>query len=371
MLAYWTAVAIVPLFVLAFALTGPLGLQEATQMQVRALLYDTVLAGAVGDVAAALDAFLTSANLGALGLVGVVGLLTIGAQLYFNAELAYNDVFGTRVRRTRLYRFTMFYAGLTLGPLLIAAGFLATARIANREAVDLASRALPVLLTAVVLVGAIRLLPCTVVSWRAALLGGLLAAVLFEAAKIGFSAYTDILGTRDRLARIYGSVAFVPVFLLWLYVLWFVVLIGVEVAWFIENQTALVDAQRRRATDPHAPRRRPDGFFALDVMGAIAERFRAGGGAITADDVARILGAEPRHVLEALDQLADAGLVAAVGVNGWLPARPVDALDAADVLRAWRDVAAPEGGASLHARTAEAALRGPIAPRRASGESGS
>jgi membrane protein len=359
MLSYWTAVAIVPILVLGFALTGPLGLAATTSGAVRAVLYDSMLADSVEEVGSALDTLLVGANIGTLGIFGVVGIMLIGAQLYFNAELAYNDIFQTRVKRSWLLRFVLFYAGITLGPLLIATGFVLSARLgATASDARLLGRVLPVLITATALVSAIRLLPCTPVSWRAALTGGLVSAIAFEAAKAGFGEYTEMLGTKDNLARIYGSVAFLPVFLIWTYTLWLIVLFGVEVAWLVQNHGALVDSQRRRAVDPLSGDRQADGFFALNVLAVVVERWMGDEGAPTKEAVVALTGAEPRHVQRALEVLEESGFLLESEDGRYSPARPPETVPASEVLRAWRTRAAPaiQGPAGSAVHTALSAV---------------
>ena len=82
-----------------------------------------------------------------------------------------------------------------------------------------------------------------------------------------------------------SSVAFLPVFLLWTYVLWLVVLFGVEVAWLVQHHGSLVDHQRRVAADPRHGRRSPDGPFALSLMVTITDRFLHGGGGIGVEEL--------------------------------------------------------------------------------------
>ncbi len=342
MLAYWTAVAIVPILMLGFALTGPLGLQQSTRDAVRHLLYDTILASSVEEVGAALDQLLDAASLGTLGVICVIGIMFIGSQLFFNAELAYNDIFRATVRRSWVLRFTLFYAAITMGPLLIAGGFVMTARIGAAASVPALSALLPALLSGVVFVAALRLLPCVDVSWNAALTGGGVSALLFEVAKLGFGEYLDVFGARDNLAVVYGSVAFLPVFLIWTYVVWLVVLFGVEVAFLVQHHGNLLDAQRRLAIDPHAGRRQPDAFFALGVMAVIAEHWMEGRGPVAPREIGAATGADPRHVQTVLDVLEEAGLLVETDEKRVLPARPPSDIPASAVLAAWRDRAAPE-----------------------------
>lgn len=363
MLAYWSSVAIVPILLLGFAMTGPMGLAADTRDAVRRLLYDTVLASSVEEVGQALDSLLLGANLGTLGVLGVLGIMLIGAQLFFNAELAYNDIFRTRVRRSRILRFTLFYAGLTLGPLLLASGFLLTAKMGDVPGSGLLHRALPLILTATLLVAALRLLPCSQVSWKAALSGGLLSAVAFELAKAGFGAYTELFGTTDNMTRIYGGLAFLPVFLLWLYVSWLVVLFGVEVAYLVQHHGSLVDAQRRLAVDRHALRRQPDGFFALAVMATVSEHYLSGRGGMGTEQISVITGTDPRHVQGVLEVLEDADLLVRSEHKHYLPARPPADISGTEVLRAWRELATPQahGPAAGAVRIGIGAVEGMLA----------
>ncbi len=357
MLAYWSAVAIVPILLLGFALTGPLGLTASTVDAVKRVLYDSILASSVEEVGAAVDSFLDTARLSTMGVLGVGSIMLIGSQLFFNVELAYNDIFRTRVRRSWFLRFTLFYAGITLGPLLLAAGMVASTRFVH-GAVPFMSTLLPLFLTTVLLVGAIRLLPGTQVRWRAALAGGLTSAVLFEGMKLAFGLYTEILGTRDKMAIIYGSLSLLPVFLLWLYVLWIVVLFGVELAWVVQNHQALLEAQRRAAVDRHAARRHPDALFGLGLLTQVAAAFLEGREGPSAEDLAATTGADPRHVFAALEVLEDGGFIVEGGEGRYLPARPPEQVSAAEVVRAWRERAAPDasGPASVAIRRVADAL---------------
>jgi len=359
MLAYWTAVAIVPLLMLGFALTGPLGLADDTRDAVRQLLYDTILASSVEELGAALDDLILRTNLRTLGTIGVLSTMFIGSQLFFNMELAYNDIFRARVDRSWILRFTLFYACITLGPVLLAAGVVLSARIgADASRAPLVAALLPLLTSAPAFVAAVRLLPCSHVSWRAAITGGAVTAVLFEAAKLGFGVYLDVFGTRDNMAVIYGSVAFLPVFLIWTYVVWLVVLFGVEVAYLVQHHGSLLDAQRRVAADRNAQRRSADGFFALAVMTALTERFLDGRGPAVPSVLADEMGADPRHVQGVVDILKDAGIVVVTDDRRVAPARAPDQIPASMILEAWRERAAPRihGPAAMTMRAAFSAV---------------
>ena len=94
------------------------------------------------------------------------------------------------------------------------------------------------------------------------------------------------------MALIYGSLGLLPVFLLWLNVLWTIVLVGVEVAYVREHWALLVEQQRQWVIDPNAERRHPDIFFALAVLHVIGNRYLCGQGACSIDQITDALGAD-------------------------------------------------------------------------------
>lgn len=346
MLTYWTSVAVVPMLLLAFTLTGAAGMAATP---VRELLYDTLLAGSIEEVREVLDNLLTSTSLSALGAVGILTLLAIGAQLFFQAERAYNDILYTRPTDSLLNRFFTFYAALTMGPLLLTAGFVLTDQLMNQvhfNSLSFLSNTfsylLPSLLTAIVFSCAIRFLPSVRLSWRAVLWGGLSSALMFEAAKRGFWAYTDLLGTTDSMLRLYGSLGLLPVFLVWVNLLWTIVLLGVEIAYIRENWSQLVDHHERWVLDQHINTRQADLFFMLSVLAVVGRSFLAGDGATSVEQITTQLGSSGREVRYTLQILCTAELLVCTDDQRYLPAVPLESTQTRQAVQAWRDITSPQ-----------------------------
>jgi membrane protein len=347
-LAFWTLVALVPVLVLAVALVRPLGLEHA--VPVRDLLFRSLLAGPVSEVGATLDAWIEQVDFGKLGIAGVAGLALAGSRIFFSVEEAYNRLWNVRVRRTFAIRMVLFYATVTLAPVLVSWGFLLTARL--RGAVDTSTLdfALPVLLTTAGFVAAIRALPDTEVRWGPACIGGLVSAVLFETAKQLFSYYVELVGASRAAAAIYGSLGLFPVFLLWLFVLWNIVLLGVELAYVVQRRDDLLDAEDRRLAGPEHRRRIPDGLFALQCMLVVVRRFMRKEGPTPEPEVTRALHSDPAAVYAALETLEEAGLLAE-SPQGYLPSAPVTETTARELLQRYRELTRPD-----HAADAPGAL---------------
>lgn len=337
-LAYWSLVAIVPALVLAAAVTQPLGAEAGRP--IRELLFSALLAGAVADVGPTLDGWLAQVDVARLGVVGLIGVAFTASRIYFSVEEAYNLLWNVRLRRGLVMRLVIFYAGITLGPILLAFGFAITGRIQDAVGINALRLALPVLLTTTAFVGAIRTLPDADVRWGPAALGGLASAILFEVAKVGFNAYVNVLGAGDAAATIYGSLGLFPVFLLWLYVLWLIVLFGVELAYVAQRHDELIVAEEQRLLGEGHTRRHADALFAIQCLLVVAQRYAIGGGPTEERVVTRTLQSEPNFVRNALEALEDAGLLAE-SPAGFLPAVPLDQVRVRDVLRRYRTLTRP------------------------------
>lgn len=337
-LAYWSLVAIVPALLLAAAVLQPLGPEAGAP--IRELLFNALLAGAVRNVGTTVDGWLSQVDVASLGIIGIIAVVFTASRIYFSVEEAYNALWNVRSKRSLIRRLALFYAVLTLGPLFIALGFALTGSI--QEAVGIASLrlALPLLLTTTVFVGAIRALPDTDVRWGPALVGGVLSAMLFEIAKVGFNAYVNVLGAGDAASAIYGSLGLFPVFLLWLYLLWTIVLFGVEVAYVVQRRDVLFEAEARLLEGDGQERRHPDALFALQCLLVVARRYAAGDGPTTEPAVTLSLHSEPTHVRKALETLEDAGVLAE-SLTGYLPAQPLERVTLRDVIVRYRALTRP------------------------------
>jgi membrane protein len=350
-LSYWSLVGIVPALVLVAAAMTPFGGQDA----VRELLYRTLLAGPVRAVGTQLDTWLAAVDFASLGVAGLVGVAITASRIYFSVEEAYNRLWNVPVRRSLAMRVIIFYAMLTLVPVLIAYGFHLTVELRAAVDIGILARSAPALLTAVAFAGAIKALPDTDVRWGPAVIGGGCSAVLFEVAKSGFGAYTDVLGTEDAAAAVYGSLALFPIFLLWLYVLWWIVLFGVELAYVAQRFPDLRAAEARRHAHEALAGRHADVFFALRCLTPIVGAWIAGRGPVPEGVITREVAAEPVQVRAALDTLVQVGVLAE-SAAGYLPALPPGQITLGEVVRRYRARTRPAGAITDDESLADALL---------------
>ena len=181
-------------------------------------------------------------------------------------------------------------------------------------------------------------IPYTRVRFKSALLGAVIGGVLWELAKNGFA---SSIGLSVRYSAIYGSLALVPLLLIWIYITWIIVLLGLEMAFTHQHFAALL---RSRAVGRH------DAYDSvatgLQLFLHVAKRFHEGRQPPSPDELSRrfllATGAVDAH----LERLEKAGLIRRVAVNsqgeGVVPARSLDEVRVADVIDAFLQSSANE-----------------------------
>ncbi|MFN0134297.1 MAG: YhjD/YihY/BrkB family envelope integrity protein [Phycisphaerales bacterium] len=289
----------------------------------------------------------------ALTVVGLAALIYAAIGMLVEVERAFNQIYRVPLGRSWVRRITQYWTLLTLGTLGVGATFLVTERFATwlaREirwgdasthdalALGLIGYGSTVILSSLLLLLAYTVVPNTRVRVWPALAGAVLAAVLWEASKWGFAQY---LARSAGYQKLYGAIAVLPLFLLWVYVTWLIVLMGLQTSYYIQH------GRKSRPTPGEAPMPAiVDPAAALAVMGALAARFERGESA-TPDALAQDTNLSATIVPLLLERLAEAGLVARVAgpEERFMLSRPADRIDAGAVLAAGHALAGAPGGA--------------------------
>ena len=170
--------------------------------------------------------------------------LILSALLMMNTiEGALNDIWYITSNRKPIPKFMVYWAMLTLGPILIGASLAVTSYLTSfplfsETAFIVGAKArllglLPFFATALACTLLYSIVPNTYVPLRHAFVGAVIAAILFELAKKGFALYVTAFPTYQM---IYGALATIPVFLVWLYLSWMVVLLGAEISYCLYHK---------------------------------------------------------------------------------------------------------------------------------------
>jgi len=271
-LSFTTVFALVPLTTAVFGILAAFPVFQ----QWSDALSDFVFANFVPAAAKAMQAYLLdfAGNAQRLTTAGAIALLVSALLMMASVEGSFNRIFRAPPRKRRLARFVVYWTVLTLGPILIAASLgvssylLALPGLDGRaDALHLGERLLrllPYLVTWGALALAYLVVPNAPVRFRHAALGGLLASLLFEATKQGFAQYL----AQASYEQVYGVLAAVPIFLVWIYLSWVVVLIGASI-------TASLSAFRYTPHDRAVTAGLEFGAL-LRIYGRIASASRAG-----------------------------------------------------------------------------------------------
>jgi membrane protein len=232
-LAFTTLLGLVPLFTVAFAYVSRFPLFEQSREALEGFLVRFFLPGSGGVVRHYLNEFVTKSA--ELKGVSIVFVFVTAVLLVAQIEEEINTIWGTREPRSIARRIFIYALGLTAGPVLIgAAVYFTNWAIEQAIAVtSLGSEALSVLRQPIALAVdtavfffVYAFVPARPVPYRVALVGAVLAALAFEIAKRGFAFYITHVHTYQI---IYGALAALPLFLVWIYVSWMIVLVGAAI----------------------------------------------------------------------------------------------------------------------------------------------
>jgi membrane protein len=339
-LVYTSLLALVPLLAVSFSVMKAFG----GESQLEPLLLE--LLAPLGDNAEAVAGRILDSvkklRVGLLGFLGFAFLFYTSVSLLEKIEESFNHIWRTKTSRSLLRRFSDYLSFTLVGPLLLVSVFGGLSGLVEsgprtrvwRGLFEPVLHSAHVLLPYVFVIAAFTFLYCYVpnakVSGRAALAGGVAAGLAWKAAGWAFSGF--IAGSTQYHA-VYSSFAILVLFMIWLYVSWLIVLLGVQVSFYCQHPRYL----RLRST--HL-RLAPRSFerVGLSLMWLVGCRFIEGGPAWTAETLADTLDLPEDCVNELLDVLRESGLLMPVGADepGFVPARDLAAISMAELLCALR-----------------------------------
>ncbi len=330
-MAYATLVALVPGLALVYGIIAATGAGGLDPQRVLREFVNRIF-GEVPGLTDMLLPALAGVDLRAIGIISTLGLLVVASRLYLMVEKAYCDVFGVPVRRGFGVRLLNFYFSITAIPIAWVLTLRGSFTLAAGTGLHHVSELAGLVLQFMVLVAALKLLPATEVHWRPAVIGASVSFVLLEVGRRFLGLYVTWVAAGDPLKAVYGSLAFVPVFLLWVYLIWVFVLLGVEVAQVTQNYEGLVEKELELAeTGPQWPSLES----AMRVAVWIGWSFGHGHGPMSLSQLHHHTGLEGRVLHDVLAILKEGGLVVHAD-DGWMLARPASAIPMAEVQEVWR-----------------------------------
>ncbi|MGH7047375.1 MAG: YihY family inner membrane protein [Stellaceae bacterium] len=320
-LSYTALVSLVPLAAIALGSLSVFPIFRQVHDELLALIFRNFVPSIGEQAAWWFRAFTNSA--GQTTAIGVIGIAATGVLLLVTVEDQLNVIWRITAPRPWGQRVVAYWTLITLGPLLVGLSLSLSTyfEIAARHAgfgqqafqwiesgwLHGLARAVPALLEFVALSLLYWLIPNCAVRWRDAALGALIATVAIEILKIGFTIY---VGAMSYYQTVYGTLATIPIFLLWMYISWMAVLLGAETAaalphWRIDR--------RLGAAAPGGVRL----GLGLALIAALARAQRSGA-VLTTASLAAELGVATTIIDEHMKPLAAAGFTAHTQGGSWV-----------------------------------------------------
>lgn len=330
-LTYSTLLALVPLLVIAFSIFSAFPAFDAVQERLQTIVFANILPETGEELRVYLNRFTSNAS--ELTAFGVVALVFSAILLLFTIEATLNLVWNVKRQRPLVTRLLVFWALLTLGPLLLGSSFAASSDLLvwlqDRTGEPSGGRALPLWLStplatvvqAAVFTAIFKLVPASPVRWGDAAIGGAIAGVGFETLTWSFGA---MIG--NTYSTIYGAVSAVPIFLIWTYACWTVIILGAVFA------ASLADWRRDRdnvGVQDLTPQMNLEA--AVSALTLLACQARRGGGTIDHEHLGEVIPLGARNTL--VDALHNHGYLVETANDGIALARDLHHTTLADLAR--------------------------------------
>jgi membrane protein len=370
-LVYTTLLSVVPLIALSFSVLIGLGYVNDLEPVIYSFLEP--LGDRATELTAQILSFVNNIRGGVLGSIGLIFLLYTVISMVQKVEESFNFVWRVEKPRSLGRRFSEYLSVIVLGPTLLVGAFAIMAAVSSSTIVQtlhdyepfdtillMFGRITPYLLVVGVFTFLYAFIPNTKVTLRAAAIGGAAAGLAWTASGVILAKFVS--GGGGTMV-IYAGFAIVILALIWLHVSWLILLLGAQLAFYLQNPQYLRPGRGEIQLNASLRER-----VALSIMYLIVHDYQGSKHRWTINSLAEHLelpGAALGPIVTALERK---GLLTVTDDDTWLPARDPSVIELGDVLDAVRkDEAGPRLGrirdvapAVEAARAAELALKASV-----------
>ena len=330
-LAYVSLLSLVPLLAIALGVLSAFPAFQDIRVELQALIFENFLPESSAEVTEQMLAFVDNASKATVP--GMIAFGVTAVLLLNNINGALNVIWRVSEPRPMALRLLVYWALLSLGPLLLGSSIslssyaFAVVQYSGIEAytggISGITRVISVSLATLGFGLIYFIVPNRAVHWSHAFFGGLIAAVIFELLKAGFGLYLKLFPTYQA---IYGALSAVPIFLVWLYLSWAVVLLGAEVAAALPEWRA-AQARGRPNAGPGEQL-----ALALGLLSRLHGASQSGGG-LRERALVQGLPATPAEIDAVLRTMRRTGIAARSVGGRWILARDLTSLSLGDLAR--------------------------------------
>lgn len=341
-LVYTTLLSLVPLLALSFSMLKAFGIHN--QLEPLLLKFLAPLGEKGSELAIQIVQFVENIGVGVLGSLGLLLLVYTVVSLIQKVEASLNFIWHVNSVRSLSQRLSGYLSVVMIGPLLVVTALGITASMMNTGLVQQIVAIEPFgslvigltkLVPYMLVIGAFSatyiLIPHTNVKWRSALLGGLIAGVLWETVGWGFASF--IVGSA-KYEAVYSGFAIVILFLFWLYLNWLVLLLGASIAFYHQNPAYQVSGAIHKPLGNRAKE-----LLALEILRLIGKAYQDGGRQWTLENLLEDISLPMESVNEVLQKLLSRKLLVNAGDEPgyFVPGRDLLTISIKEVLDVVRD----------------------------------
>lgn len=325
-LTFTTLLSLAPFVTVTLMLISVFPVFKDLSAHLHSFLMENIVPESVDAIAAYAGQF--AENAGRLTAVGIVFLSVTAIMLLLTIENAFNQIWRVTRPRPLLRRILVYSIVLAVGPVLIGASLSLTSWLVSLS-LGLVSavpgmavvvlKIVPVMLTSLAFAVVYLAMPNRQIRTADAFVGGIAAGVGFEAMKQGFAYYITHFATYQL---VYGTFATVPIFLLWIYLSWLILIAG---AVFVAVLPEWRAGAWRARTEPGS-----DFFAALTLFRSLRGAYRCGG-VVPLAVLCAESGLPADRAERLLEAMAGVKWVARAGSHGWVERRDAAAIKLAEI----------------------------------------
>ncbi len=335
-LTYTTTLSIVPLLAVAFSISKGFGFQNTEY--IRGFLLK-ISAGKTQVVNKIIE-YINNTNVTALGAIGIGTLLFTVISLLSNIEKSFNTIWGIKRARSFGRKFTDYLSVAVIYPFLTVIAISSTASLQSTMimkkilSISVLSniylsvlKLTPYIMVWLALTFIYYFMPNTKVKFSSALVGGVVGGTLWQLVQW---VYINFQIGVAKYNAIYGSFSQIPLFLIWLYISWIIVLLGAEISFAVQNiKTYQKEAESINISISDKEK------FALRIIMLIAKSFDTGENLLTNEMISEKLNIPVKLVNEILSILEKSRLVIEIRKEGntyYIPGKPLEKISVYDII---------------------------------------
>ena len=346
-LTYTSLLSIVPMVTVALTVIAAFPVFGEVTAALQTFILEHLVPASADVIASYTQQFTT--NAAKLTAVGVAFLVVTSLMLLLTIDRAFNDIWRVKRSRSVVQRVFVYWTLITVGPVLIGASLTLTSWLVGQAvgfvrgvpgAGVILLSVVPIVLTSIAFALLYIAMPNRRIALRDAVLGGFLAGVAFEVMKRGFAFY---VAQFPAYTLVYGAFATLPVFLLWIYLSWLVVISGAVVVASLPEW--------REAAGQRQPVPGSDFFDALQILKILWHAHQSGQ-PVTLSELLAAATVRIENVEGILETMVGAGWVRRTFPNGWVLHRDAATISVEGVFRLF----VFRGDAHLPGREADAEL---------------